>query len=38
VNIQIVSDSTPHHVMQALTTLDGLAGWWTSDVTGDISQ
>ena len=33
-NIQIVIDSTPDHVMQALTTLDGLAGWWTSDVSG----
>jgi uncharacterized protein YndB with AHSA1/START domain len=24
-----------HEVFQALTTRDGLAGWWTSDVSGD---
>ena len=27
--------ATPHEVYQALTTLEGLAGWWTNDTTGD---
>jgi hypothetical protein len=38
VNTQIVIDSTAHHVLQALTALDGLAGRWTSDLSGDNSQ
>lgn len=37
-NIQTVIDSNPLHVTQALTTLDGLAGGWTSDESGDISR
>jgi uncharacterized protein YndB with AHSA1/START domain len=27
--------ASPDRVYAALTTLDGLAGWWTEDVTGD---
>jgi uncharacterized protein YndB with AHSA1/START domain len=27
--------ATPDRVYAALTTLDGLAGWWTTDTTGD---
>ena len=27
----------PHEVMQALTTADGLAGWWTDLVRGDFA-
>ena len=27
--------ATPDRVYDALTTLDGLAGWWTTDTTGD---
>ncbi|WP_261555083.1 SRPBCC family protein [Frankia tisae] len=27
--------ATPEKVYEALTTVDGLAGWWTSDTTGD---
>jgi uncharacterized protein YndB with AHSA1/START domain len=29
-----VKDSTPEKVYEALTTLDGLAGWWSSDTVG----
>ena len=34
--IGVVSDTTDH-VFTALTTVDGLAGWWTRDTTGDAS-
>ncbi|MEV7179858.1 SRPBCC domain-containing protein [Kitasatospora sp. NPDC093679] len=27
--------SSPEAVYDALTTIDGLAGWWTEDTTGD---
>lgn len=27
--------ATPQAVFQALSTLDGLSGWWTSDTVGD---
>jgi uncharacterized protein YndB with AHSA1/START domain len=27
--------ATPDKVYAALTTLDGLAGWWTTDVSGE---
>jgi uncharacterized protein YndB with AHSA1/START domain len=27
--------ATPPQVYRALTTIDGLAGWWTTDTTGD---
>jgi hypothetical protein len=37
-NTQIVIDSTPHHVIQALTARERPAGWSTSDVSGDVSQ
>ncbi|MEU4423270.1 SRPBCC domain-containing protein [Actinoplanes sp. NPDC024001] len=30
-----VKDATPQHVYDALTTIDGLAGWWTEDTKGD---
>jgi uncharacterized protein YndB with AHSA1/START domain len=29
-----VKTSTPEKVYDALTTLEGLAGWWTEDTTG----
>jgi uncharacterized protein YndB with AHSA1/START domain len=29
-----VKDATPEKVYEALTTVDGLAGWWTDDTTG----
>lgn len=29
-----VESPDPTHVYHALTTLDGLAGWWTRDVSG----
>ena len=29
-----VKGATPDEVYDALTTLDGLAGWWTTDTTG----
>jgi uncharacterized protein YndB with AHSA1/START domain len=28
-------DAPPERVFQALTTLDGLRGWWVADATGD---
>ncbi len=28
-----VKDATPEKVYEALTTVDGLAGWWTSDTS-----
>jgi len=30
-----VEDSTPQQVYDALTTLDGLSGWWAEKTTGD---
>jgi len=30
-----VLTETPEKVYDALTTVDGLAGWWTSETTGD---
>ena len=30
-----VKTSSPDKVYDALTTLDGLSGWWTSDTQGD---
>ena len=30
-----VKGSTPERVYDALTTIDGLSGWWTRDTTGD---
>ena len=30
-----VDGPTPEKVYDALTTIDGLAGWWTTDTTGD---
>jgi uncharacterized protein YndB with AHSA1/START domain len=29
-----VKTPTPHQVYDALTTVDGLAGWWTDDTKG----
>jgi uncharacterized protein YndB with AHSA1/START domain len=29
-----VRDATPEKVYDALTTVDGLAGWWTADTSG----
>ncbi len=29
-----IKDSTPKEVYDALTTVDGLAGWWTDDTKG----
>ena len=29
-----VEHSSPERVYEALTTLDGLSGWWTEDTTG----
>ena len=28
-------EATPERVFEALTTIDGLAGWWTTDTHGD---
>ncbi len=30
-----VADATPTQVYEALTTVDGLAGWWTDETAGD---
>ncbi|MGW4365779.1 SRPBCC family protein [Nocardia takedensis] len=30
-----VENTSPQQVYDALTTIDGLAGWWTRDTTGD---
>lgn len=30
-----VADTEPQQVYEALTTIDGLAGWWTRDTDGD---
>jgi uncharacterized protein YndB with AHSA1/START domain len=29
-----IKDATPEEVYEALTTVDGLAGWWTGDTGG----
>ena len=29
-----VSTPSPHKVYEALTTIEGLSGWWTDDTTG----
>lgn len=31
-----VKDSSPDKVYNALTTLDGLSGWWASDTNGSV--
>ena len=33
-----VEHTTPARVYDALTTIDGLAGWWTTDTTGDAAE
>lgn len=30
-----MKDASPDEVYAALTTIDGLAGWWATDTTGD---
>ena len=30
--------ASPEDVYAALTTIDGLAGWWTDETTGDVSD
>jgi uncharacterized protein YndB with AHSA1/START domain len=30
-----IKSSLPNHVYQAVTTLDGLSGWWTTDTRGE---
>ena len=30
-----VNSASKDNVYKALTTCDGLAGWWTTDTTGD---
>jgi uncharacterized protein YndB with AHSA1/START domain len=30
-----MKDASPDDVYAALTTIDGLAGWWTTDTSGD---
>jgi uncharacterized protein YndB with AHSA1/START domain len=32
---RVGATSSPHAVYEALTTVDGLAGWWTEDTYGD---
>jgi uncharacterized protein YndB with AHSA1/START domain len=32
---RVGATTTPDRVYDALTTLDGLAAWWTTDTTGD---
>jgi uncharacterized protein YndB with AHSA1/START domain len=34
---RVGATTTPDKVYDALTTLDGLAAWWTTDTTGDAS-
>ena len=31
-----VKSTSLDHVYDALTTIDGLAGWWTTDTSGDV--
>lgn len=33
-----VAQTPPEKVYDALTTLEGLRGWWTEDTTGDASE
>jgi uncharacterized protein YndB with AHSA1/START domain len=33
-----VERTAPEKVYDALTTIDGLAGWWTRDTTGDAGE
>ncbi|GAA1966922.1 SRPBCC domain-containing protein [Nocardioides panacihumi] len=33
-----VARTSPEKVYDALTTTDGLAGWWTTDTTGDAAE
>jgi uncharacterized protein YndB with AHSA1/START domain len=33
-----VERTRPDKVYEALTTIDGLAGWWTADTTGDAAE
>lgn len=33
-----IQHGTPEEVYRALTTIDGLAAWWTTDTTGDAGQ
>jgi uncharacterized protein YndB with AHSA1/START domain len=33
-----VAKTPPDAVYRALTTIDGLAGWWTTDTSGDASE
>ncbi|MDH2415229.1 SRPBCC domain-containing protein [Nocardioides sp. CER19] len=33
-----VEGTAPEKVYDALTTIDGLAGWWTTDTTGDAAE
>ena len=33
-----VAQTSPEKVYDALTTTDGLAGWWTTDTTGDAAE
>jgi uncharacterized protein YndB with AHSA1/START domain len=33
-----VANTPPAKVYEALTTIDGLAGWWTTDTTGDAAE
>ena len=33
-----VEHTSPERVYDALTTLDGLAGWWTEDTTGQTNR
>jgi uncharacterized protein YndB with AHSA1/START domain len=33
-----VAGTPPAAVYEALTTVDGLAGWWTRDTTGDAAE
>ena len=33
-----VKDLTPEKAYEALTTLDGLAGWWSSDTVGEPNE
>ena len=33
-----VAKTSPADAYEALTTIDGLAGWWTTDTTGDAAE
>jgi uncharacterized protein YndB with AHSA1/START domain len=32
---ELFVDASPHQMYEALTTLDGLRGWWTRETVGD---